>query len=84
MASITIKYFASLREALGMSEQLVDIAVPASVKTVLEQVAKESTSFAEYFQQSPVLVAVNQAIVSMDFNVNDGDELAVFPPVTGG
>lgn len=74
--SVEVKFFASLRETLGQSETTVD-----KVHTVAD-VWQQSTEGAE----APVnlLVAVNLDYADMQTRVNDGDEVAFFPPVTGG
>ncbi len=77
--NITVKYFASLRELLGRSEETVEINEGASVSDVWQQVSMD-------IEETPVnlLSAVNMAYVKADAKVSDGDEVAFFPPVTGG
>ena len=76
--SITIKYFASLRESLGRGE---DTLVPSASGTVAD-VWSQATG-GERLPDN-VLVAVNLEYVDRDHPVRDGDEVAFFPPVTGG
>ena len=77
--NITVKYFASLRELLGRSEETVEINEGASVSDVWQQVSMD-------IEETPanLLSAVNMAYVKADAKVSEGDEVAFFPPVTGG
>lgn len=74
--SIRVKFFASLREHLNRDE-----AELAGATTVAEA-WHLATDGAE--MPANVLAAVNQEYAGADQAVNDGDEIAFFPPVTGG
>lgn len=83
---ITVLYFARLREALGKSSER--IALPAAVRNVeglrALLVARGGGWEEELAPSRPVRAAVNQAMAHGDTQVADGDEVAFFPPVTGG
>lgn len=76
--SIQVKYFASLRERMGRAE----IVVPAAQARTVAEV------WAHAARGEPVppntLAAVNMEYVGFDHAVHEGDEVAFFPPVTGG
>lgn len=74
--SITVRYFASLREHLGRSEDHIDAAAVSTVGDVWAMVAPEA--------DSQILAALNQEYVGFAHPVADRDEIAFFPPVTGG
>ncbi|NQZ53460.1 MAG: MoaD/ThiS family protein [Piscirickettsiaceae bacterium] len=74
--SIQVKFFASLRETIGISETQV-----TSVSTAGD-VWDSATNNSE--RPINVLVAVNLEYAQFDSLINDGDEVAFFPPVTGG
>lgn len=76
--AIRVRYFASLRERMGRAEDLVDPAVGATVLEVWKHVSAG--------QDLPpnMLTAVNLEYVAWNAPVRDGDEVAFFPPVTGG
>ena len=75
---IKVKLFASLRETHGYSERHLELAEGLTLKDVWEIVSgnEEPTS--------DVLMAVNMDYAQPDTAVKDGDEVAFFPPVTGG
>jgi molybdopterin synthase sulfur carrier subunit len=84
--SVTLLFFARLREALGTERE--QIALPASVTDVagLRQHLRErgATWAAELAADKPVRVAVNHDMAGPDTALSHGDEVAFFPPVTGG
>ena len=86
MAEIDILYFAWLRERAGASQER--ISPPSDVRTVgqlMAWLAERNEALAEAFA-TPGLVraAVNQKFATRDDLVSAGDEVAFFPPVTGG
>jgi len=76
--SVRIKYFASLRETIGRS----DDELPFTETTTVEEIWKQATQNMQLPER--LLVAVNQEYASFDKEISDGDEVAFFPPVTGG
>jgi molybdopterin synthase sulfur carrier subunit len=86
LALIRILYFAWLRERTGCAEE--SVALPAGVSTVGELIAhlrSRSPGYHSAFAH-PRLVrcAVNQHFASSEASLAAGDEVAFFPPVTGG
>ena len=82
---VQLLYFASLREALGVGSEQVEI--PGEVGNVADLknwLQERGEEWQVALANQNLLVAVNQEIVSADFPVSDGDEVALFPPVTGG
>ncbi|MBU0657031.1 MAG: MoaD/ThiS family protein [Gammaproteobacteria bacterium] len=76
--SVKVLFFASLRERLGRSEMLLDSNSALSVREVWEQGSGEASLPAN------VLVSVNHVYADAETSVKPGDEVAFFPPVTGG
>lgn len=74
---ITVQFFASLRDIYGEPIELEY----AQGLTLLD-VWKKATNTAEI--DSHILIAVNQEYASKDVQLNNGDDIAFFPPVTGG
>jgi len=83
---ITVLYFASLRESLGRSSE--QITLPATVRdleSLRALLVARGGAWAEGLALGrPVRAAVNQTMAVGDTRVADGDEVAFFPPVTGG
>ena len=79
-------YFAWLRAKIGTAEE--ELALPSQVRDVnglLEWLKSRGPNYAEALKDlSTVRVAVNHDYVGPDQPVSDGDEVAIFPPVTGG
>lgn len=82
--SIRILYFASLREALGSSGE--DFAADGirTVADVLRCLTERGGCWSALAGTRNLRAAVNQTMATMSTPVADGDELAFFPPVTGG
>jgi len=81
---IKIFFFASIREQVGCPS--LELGLPKAV-TICELMAVLSTELAErggFLTDPRLLIAVNQQMVGLDAPVSDGDEVAFFPPVTGG
>ena len=79
-------YFAWVREHIGTAEE--DIPLPQSVNDVsdlLAWLALQSDSHASALRDTQRLrIAVNQTYVKGAHIIQDSDEIAIFPPVTGG
>ncbi len=75
---IRVKYFASIRERFGRKEDQLDINKPTTVAEIWCVVTGEE------FVPCTVVMAVNKEYVDSDQIVEHGDEVAFFPPVTGG
>lgn len=79
-------YFAWVRTRIGKgSETLTPPPEVREVRDLLEWLRRRGAGYAEALKDlSVVRVAVNHEHVSLDHAVGDGDEVAIFPPVTGG
>ena len=84
--SVRILYFASLREDMGIAQELIDLPAGAcDVKGLRARlVARGGASAAALGRGKAVRVSVNQDLARDDTPVKAGDEVAFFPPVTGG
>ena len=84
--NIQLRFFASVREALGISQETV--SVPDQVRTVgdLRQFLRErGGAWADTLAEGRALrMAYNQQMTDANAELSDGCEVAFFPPVTGG
>ncbi len=82
---IKVVFFASLRETLETSDLLVSHKDELDVSQLIDELAvTNGTHFKEALVQRNILVAINQEMVELSARVKDEDEVAFFPPVTGG
>jgi len=84
--SIRILYFARVREQVGIAQEMLDLdARTRDVAGLREQLIGRGAPWnAAFASDKSVRVAVNQDIARGDTAVKAGDEVAFFPPVTGG
>jgi len=79
-------YFGALREKLGMGEETLDI--PQRIETVQQLVGflrERGDAFELAFENTLFLrAAINQEHAAFDTRISNTDEIAFFPPVTGG
>ena len=76
--SINVQFFASLRELLGKQQDTIDFSDGLDVNAVWQRASNDSA------MPDNTLCAINMEYVKADAKVSDGDEVAFFPPVTGG
>jgi molybdopterin synthase sulfur carrier subunit len=83
---VTLLYFASLRESLGTSREQVALpSANSTVSSLLEQLrARDDRWTAAFAPGKQWRVAVNQQMADLATPLKPGDEVAFFPPVTGG
>ena len=80
-----VLFFASLRETMACSELAWTSDQPDNVASLMTQILlPDGQSLACYAETESLLIAVNQQMVDGDTALNPGDEVAFFPPVTGG
>ncbi|HDZ09821.1 molybdopterin converting factor subunit 1 [Pseudohongiella sp.] len=82
---LSIHYFASVREALGRDSETIEQA--AQISTVADLIAMLSARGGAWpllEDRNRILVAVNQAVADRDQTLTGNEEIAFFPPMTGG
>ena len=83
--TVKVVFFASLREELGVNSVDLQISDSSSVSSLISQLADQhSAEWLAILTAQNIRIAVNQNIITDDIGVIDGDEVAFFPPVTGG
>ena len=79
---VTVRLFARLRDIAGAPELARDVAPGATIGSVWRELAREFPELAAY--ERSISTAVNADYARMDHAVQDGDEVAFLPPVSGG
>ena len=81
---ITVRYFASVREAIGQGSEQIDTAA-ASLAALRDELISCGPAYAEALARGKsVRMALNQVMSDESAALTDGCEVAFFPPVTGG
>ncbi len=81
---VEVRYFASVREALGVGET-VEVVAGDTIASLRDDLARRGGRHAEALARTRVLrSARNRVLCSEETALVDGDEVGFFPPVTGG
>ncbi|MFT6925616.1 MAG: molybdopterin synthase sulfur carrier subunit [Psychromonas sp.] len=81
---IKVLFFAQIRDQLGVSELEVPSAENNDLTTLLSNLKLRDNNYLSVLSKSTLMVAVNQTMCSHNTALSSGDEVAFFPPVTGG
>lgn len=83
--SVTVLYFARLRETFGIAQENLALPADASVASLLDYLRARGGHWqAALASTQSYRIAVNQDMALISTPLQDGDEVAIFPPVTGG
>ncbi|KMQ73351.1 MoaD/ThiS family protein [Marinobacter subterrani] len=82
--TITVRFFARLREELDTEQLAVEARPGLTAGDVMADLASRGGAWSQLQGEQPVMIAINQAMAKPGSGVQAGDELALFPPVTGG
>ena len=82
---IEVHYFARLREQLATDKESIASEGLTTAADVIALLRERGNAWSDAFAEDQlVMVAVNQEMCDADQAIKDGDEVAFFPPVTGG
>ncbi|OEZ87375.1 molybdopterin synthase sulfur carrier subunit [Janthinobacterium sp. HH104] len=82
---INLRFFASVRELVGTGHEVLEVAEPLAVGAVRALLIARGGNWDYALAQGRALrMAHNQVMCDADTLIGDGDEVAFFPPVTGG
>jgi molybdopterin synthase sulfur carrier subunit len=82
--TLTIRFFARLREELATDTLELPARSNQTAGDLLAELAARGGAWAQLEGDQPVMIAVNQVMAKPSTPVRPGDEVAFFPPVTGG
>ena len=81
-----VKYFSWIKEHIGKSEEQIDL--PSHITNVNQLINYLNEIDKKYYiifeKKELIKIAVNKTYSSFDTNISNSDEIAIFPPVTGG
>ena len=82
---LTVRFFARLRELLDCESLQLDLGADMqTVADVHRVLSGRGEAWAAALAEDNLITALNQTVITEDAELQDGDELAFFPPVTGG
>ncbi len=81
---LQLRFFASLRDQLNCDGESLDWNDNFSIASDVRKVLVARGTPWDTLSKSTVLIAINQEMGNDETTINDGDEIAFFPPVTGG
>ena len=81
---INVLFFARLREQLSTDRLQIEARENLTAEHIRKQLASKDDLWAKIMAADSLLVAVNQEVTDWSQQIKDGDEVAFFPPVTGG
>ncbi|WP_150539737.1 molybdopterin synthase sulfur carrier subunit [Actinobacillus vicugnae] len=80
---INVLFFAQVRELVGVDALTVS-AEFTTAEQLREHLSQQGKKWQLALERGKLLVAINQSISALESPIQDGDEVAFFPPVTGG
>jgi len=81
---IKVVFFAALREQLDCHETSLTSADITTINQLKKALVALNPSWSKHFENKALLSAVNHDMVDGEYSIKSGDEVAFFPPVTGG
>ncbi len=82
--TIKVLFFAAFREQLGCDSLTLDYVDNITISELQQQLSHRGDQWQKVFSNTALLSAVNHTMVDVEHEINDLDEVAFFPPVTGG
>ncbi len=80
---LKVLFFAQTRELIGIDEIVLEQDF-ATADALREHLSQKGDKWALALEKGKLLVAINQTLMPLESAVKSGDEIAFFPPVTGG
>ena len=80
--AVRVLFFGAARDVVGKAELQFRLSQPATARSAFEELLTAYPDLSRFGRS--LLLAVNQEYAPVNLEVRDGDELALFPPVSGG
>lgn len=82
MVKVRVRYFGAHREIVGAAEEMVDVPEGATVTKLVERILTAHPDLEDL--RGDTVVSVNRGLGNADLVLEDGDDVALFPPISGG
>ena len=79
-----IIYFANMKQIIGINEESFELKEKIKVRELIDILKRRNKNYSLAFNNSRIQCAVNCQYVDKNFVIKNTDEIAFFPPVTGG
>ena len=79
-----IRYFAWIKDITNKDDEIININHPKTIQELKKYLENLYPELKKHFLQDVLRFAVNQEYIIKNVNLNDNDEIAIFPPVSGG
>ena len=83
---MVVKYFSWIKEHIGKSEEAIDLPIDiTTIKELIIYLENLNENYRLAFEKKNLIkIAINKSYSSLDDKIDNNDEIAFFPPVTGG
>ena len=83
---MVVKYFSWIKEHIGKSEEVIDLPTDiTTIKELISYLENLNDNYRSAFEKKNLIkIAINKSYSSLDDKIDNNDEIAFFPPVTGG
>ncbi|MEE8358645.1 MAG: MoaD/ThiS family protein [Candidatus Hydrothermarchaeales archaeon] len=81
---VVIKLFAGFREKAKRDRLEIDVSGETTLDEIITLLKKELPELKEFFESKTAVIAINQKVAELKSMVKNEDEIAIFPPVSGG
>ncbi|NIP99075.1 MAG: MoaD family protein [Nitrospinaceae bacterium] len=81
---VTVKYFANLKQMAGKDQDEFEIAEGTTLEQLSERIGQAVPQLGDMVREKKVMISINYDVVPLDTVVQDGDEIALLPPFSGG
>ncbi len=81
---ITVKYFAQLRQMAGKEEDQFELGPQITLDQLSDAIGSNLPKIGELVRDKKIMVSVNFDVVASDHIIQDGDEVGLLPPFSGG
>ena len=79
---VTVRYFAAHKEATGVADEVLDVPDGTTVAELMEELMQQHPGLVDLRRDT--VFSVNKGVGVGDIRLKDGDDVALFPPISGG